>query len=78
MTSFKMLLLFFMHLIKYPQRNVNIALTMIIYFFLFPYISSDFCFIYLCFFVVRCLMVYDVYLICELYLVIKNIHLCFI
>ena len=36
-------------------------------FFLFPYISSDFCFTYLCFFVLRCLMVYDVYLLCELY-----------
>ena len=38
---------------------------MTIYFFLFPYISSDFCFMHLCFFVVRCLMVYDVYLLCE-------------
>ena len=37
-----------------------------IYIFLFPYISSDFCFMYLCFFVVRCLMAYDVYLLCEL------------
>ena len=41
---------------------------MIIYFFPFSYISSDFCFMYLCFFVVRGLMVYDVYLLCELYL----------
>ena len=40
----------------------------IIYLFLFPYIASDFCFMYLCFSVVRCLMVYDVYLLCELYL----------
>ena len=42
-------------------------------FFLFSCISSNFCFIYLCFFVVRCLMVYDVYLLCELYLLsLKN------
>ena len=34
---------------------------------LFPYVSSDFCFMYLCFFVVRCLMVYDVDILCELY-----------
>ena len=63
--SFKMLLfLFFLHLIKYSQRKL-ICLTVIIHFFLFPYISSDFCFMHLCFFVVRCLMVYDVYLLCE-------------
>ena len=64
MTSFKMLLdLFFMHLIKYFQRNVNISII----FFLFPYISPGFCFLCFCFFVVRCLMVYDVDLLCELY-----------
>ena len=38
-----------------------------IFFFLFSDIDSDFCFMYLCFFVVRCLMVYDIYLLCELY-----------
>ena len=38
------------------------------FFFLFSDIASDFCFMYLCFFVVRCLMVYDVYLLCELHL----------
>ena len=68
MTSFKMLLfLFLLHLIKYSQRNVNMFHYDYI-FFLFPYISSDFCFKYLCFFVVRCLMVSDVYLLPELYL----------
>lgn len=36
-------------------------------FFSFPFISSEFCFMYLYFFVVRYLMVYDVYLLCELY-----------
>ena len=45
-----------------------VCLTMIISFFSFPYISSDFCFMLSCFFVVRCLMVFDVYLFCELYL----------
>ena len=35
--------------------------------FLFLCISSNFCFMYLCFFAVRCLMVYDVYLLCEFY-----------
>ena len=68
MTSFKMLLfLFFFHLIKYSQKNVSMSHYDYI-FFLFPFISSDFCFMYLCFFVVRYLMVYDVYLLCELYL----------
>lgn len=38
-----------------------------IFFFLFSYIASDFCFMYLCFFVIKCLMVYDIYLLCELY-----------
>ena len=41
---------------------------MIIYIFLSFYISSDFCFMYLYLFVVRCLMVYHVYLLCEWYL----------
>ena len=51
MPSFKMLLfLFFQHLIKYSQRNVNMSYCDYI-FFLFPYISSGFCFMYLCFFV---------------------------
>ena len=68
MTPFKMLLsIFFLHLIKYSQRNVNMSHYDYI-FFLFPSISSDFCFMYLCFFVVRYLMVYDAYLLCELYL----------
>ena len=49
-------------------REMLICLTMIIYFFHFPYISSGFCFMYCHFFIVRCLMVYDVYLLCELYL----------
>ena len=50
MTSFKMLLfLFFLHLIKYSQRNVNMSHYDYIFFFL--YISSDFSFMYLCFFV---------------------------
>ena len=44
-----------------------ICLIMIIYIFIFPCFSSDFCFIYLCFFVVRGLVVYSVYLLCELY-----------
>ena len=53
MTSFKMLLfLFFLHLIKYSQKNVSMPHYDCI-FFLFPYISSDFCFMYLCFFVVK-------------------------
>ena len=38
-------------LIKYTQRNVNMSHYDSI-FFLFPY-SSDFCFMYLCFFVVK-------------------------
>ena len=43
---------FFLHLIKYSQRNVNIFHYDCI-FFLFPYVSSDFCFMYFCFFVVK-------------------------
>ena len=38
-------------LIKYSQRNVNMSHYDYI-FFLFPY-NSDFCFMYLCFFVVK-------------------------
>ena len=45
-----------------------ICLTMTIHFFLFLYIYSDFCFMYLRFFVVRHLIIYGVYLLCELYL----------
>ena len=58
MTSFKMLLFFFLHLIKDSQRNVNMSHYDYIF---FPYISSDFCFMYLCSFVVRCLMVYSIF-----------------
>ena len=47
-----LLFLFFLHLIKYSQRNVNMFHYDYI-FFLFPFISSDFCFMYLCFFVVK-------------------------
>ena len=48
MTSFMVLLfLFFLHLIKYSQRNVNMSHYVYI-FFLFPYISSHFCLMYLC------------------------------
>ena len=52
-----------------------ICLTMIIYIFLFLYIYSDFCFMHLRFFVVRCLMVYGVYLLCELYLLLLKIFI---
>ena len=62
-----MLLLFFIHLIKYPQRNVNMSHYDCI-FFLFPYISSGFCFMYLCFLLLGIKWFYDVYLLCELYL----------
>ena len=51
-----------------------VCLTMIM-FFLFLYISSDFCFMYLCFFVVRCLMVYNIYIIWELYLLLLKIFI---
>ena len=71
-----LLFLFFLHLIKYSQRDVNMSHYYI--FFLFPYISSDFCFIYLSFFIVKCLMVYDVSSLCIVPFFIKNIHLCFI
>ena len=56
-----------LHLIKYPQRNVNMSRCDYAS-FLLPYISSDFCFMCLCFFVAKDLMAYDVYLLCELYL----------
>ena len=53
---------FFLHLIEYSQRNVNIShydfFSFSLYFFwtfaLFVYLN--FCFIYLCSFVLRCLM----------------------
>ena len=69
MISFKSLLfLFFLHLIRYSQRKINMSHYDYMYFY-FPYIYSGFCFIYLCFFVVRCLMTsYDISLPCELYL----------
>ena len=73
MTSFKMLLfLFFLHLIKYSQRNVNMFHYDYI-FFLFPYISSDFYCMCLCFFIVRYPIVYDIYLLCELYPLLSKI-----
>ena len=47
MTSFKMLLfLLFLYLIKYSQKNVDMSHYDYI-FSLFPYVSSDFCFMYL-------------------------------
>ena len=47
--TFKMFLfLFFLHLIKYSQRNVNMSYYDYVFFFIFPYISSDFCFMFLC------------------------------
>ena len=53
MTPLKMLLfLFFLHLIKYSQRNVSMSHYDYI-FFLFPFISSNFCLICLCFFVFK-------------------------
>ena len=53
MTSFKMLLfLFFLHLIKYSQKNVSMPHYDCI-FFLFPYISSEFSFMYPFFYVVK-------------------------
>ena len=61
-----LLFLFFLHLIKHSQRNVGMSHYDYI-FFLFPYISSAFCFMYLSF-VVRCLTVYGSYFLCELYL----------
>ena len=58
MTSFKMLLfLFFLHLIKYSQINVNMSHYDYIYIFI-PYVSSDFCFTYPCSFVVSGLIIY--------------------
>ena len=56
-----------LHLIKCPQRNVDMSHCDYA-FFLFPYISSEICFMCLCFFVAKDLMAYDVCLLCELYL----------
>ena len=56
MTSFKMFL-FFLHLIKFSQINVNMSQYDYIYIFI-PYVPSDFCFTYPCPFVVRCLIIY--------------------
>ena len=67
MTSFKMLLfLFFLHLIKYSQRNVNVSYYDNIYI----YFSLIFLLIFALYILVsvRCLMFYDLYLLCELYL----------
>ena len=44
-------------------------------FFLLLYISSDFCFTYFCFFVVRCLIVYNIYMLWELYLLLLKIFI---
>ena len=68
MTPFKMLLfLFFLRLIKYSERNVNMSHYDYIFFF-----SLIFLLIFaLCIFVsllLRCLIFYDVYFLCELYL----------
>ena len=62
-----LLFLFFLHLVKYSQRYVNLSHYGYI-FFIFPYISFDFCFMYLCFFVVRCLF-------CELHLLLLKIFI---
>ena len=48
-------------------REMLTCLTMIVYFF-FSLIFLLIFALHICFFVVRCLMVYDVYLLCELYL----------
>lgn len=65
MISFKMsLFLFSLHLIKYSQRNVK-CLTMII---IFSFPLYFFWFLLYIYIFVRCLMVYDVSLLCELYL----------
>ena len=62
--TFKMLLfLFFLHLIKYSQRNVNMSHYHYV-FFSFPL----YFFWFLLYVSVRHLMVYDVYLLYELYL----------
>ena len=68
MTPFKMLLFFFFSVLDKIFWEMLTCLTMTIHFFLFLYIYSDFCFMYLRFFVVRHLIVYGVYLLCELYL----------
>ena len=49
MTSFKMLLFLFFSVPDKIFREMLMCLTLIIYFFLFPYISSDFCCTYLLF-----------------------------
>ena len=48
---------------------------MILLLLFFPYISSYFGFMYLCFFVVRCIIIYDVYLLCKLYLLLLKIFI---
>ena len=45
-------ILIFLHLVKYSRRNINMSYYDYIL-FLFPYIYSDFCFMYVCFFVVN-------------------------
>ena len=68
MTSFKMLLfLFFLHLIKYSQRNVNMSHYDYIFFFslIFLLIFTLDIFASL---LLRCLIFYDIYFLCELYL----------
>ena len=59
--------LLFLNLIKYSQRNVNMSHCDYI-FFPFPYISYDFCFISFVSLLLKWLVVYDVSLLCELYL----------
>ena len=76
MISFKMLLfLFFLYLIKYSQRNINMShydytyFSFLLYFLILLHVSL--------FLVVRCLMVYNVYLLCELYLLSLKIFIFF-
>ena len=57
-----LLFLFFLHLIRYSHMSHYDYI-----YFSIPYVSSGFCFIYLCLFVVRCLMAYDISLLCELH-----------
>ena len=62
-----LLFLFFLHLIKYSQRNVNMSHYDYIFFFSFIFLLI----FPLCIFVsllIRYLMVYDIYLLCELLL----------
>ena len=76
MTSFKMLLfLFFLYLIKYSQINVNMSHYDSM-FFLFPYICSDFCIMYIYSFVFK--VSNTLWCLSSLWIVpflIKNIHL---